>query len=106
MSASRIGAVAALAIGLWSASAAAEDKLAAKKPPAATPPPVAAQPGRDAKPAPATKGEVTIVVKIVGRRQVPSASIDVARLVPRAPLPQLRKPLVDRIGAAVDKAPF
>jgi hypothetical protein len=106
MIASKLGALAALSLCLWSASAAADDQPAAKKQPApaAAPAPVAKP--AEAKPAGAKKGEITIHVKITGRRQVPSAAIDVARLVPRAPLPELRKPLVHRIGAAVDKAPF
>lgn len=36
----------------------------------------------------------------------PAVAIDVARVVPRAPLPDLRQPLADRIGKAVEKAPF
>lgn len=85
MSAAKIGAAVVLALGCWSGVAAADE----------TPAPVVSK-----------KGEITIQVKIYGRRQVPSASIDVARLVPRAPLPELKKPLVDRIGAAVESAPF
>lgn len=58
--------------------------------------------------APAPKGNVvtTEMVKIKGRRQVPSAVVDVNRMVPRAPLPELRKPLAERIAAAVEKDPF
>lgn len=81
----KIGAAVVTALGLWSAAAAAEDAPAAKA---------------------AKKGEITIVVKITGRRQVPSAAIDVARLMPRAPLPELRKPLIDHLGKAVERAPF
>ena len=88
MSAAKIGIAVMVALGCWSGVAAADEAPAPASPP------------------PAKKGEITIQVKIYGRRQVPSASIDVARLVPRAPLPELRKPLVDRIANAVDNAPF
>lgn len=84
MSASRIGAAAAVVLSLVSTAAFAED----------------------AAPVVAKKGEITIPIKIYGRRQLPAVAIDVRALVPRAPLPELRKPLVDRIGAAVEKAPF
>jgi hypothetical protein len=43
---------------------------------------------------------------IVGRNPRPHVSIDINRLVPRSPLPELRQPLVERIGAAVEKDPF
>ena len=56
-----------------------------------------------AKPAQKT---VTVEVKIKGRPARPSAAVDVSRLVPRAPLPELRQPLLDRIGAAAEKDPF
>ena len=49
---------------------------------------------------------VTVELKIKGRRVAPQASFDVSRLVQRAPLPELRKPLLDRIGAAAEKDPF
>ncbi len=57
-----------------------------------------------AKPA----GKTTTVeeVKIKGKRQRPAVAIDVARLIPRAPLPELRQPLADRISGAVEKDPF
>jgi len=45
-------------------------------------------------------------IKIALRPPRPAAAIDVARVVPRAPLPALRQALVDRIGKAVEKAPF
>lgn len=44
--------------------------------------------------------------KFVMRAPRPAAAIDVARVVPRAPLPELRQPLADRIAQAVEKAPF
>jgi len=56
-----------------------------------------------AKPAQKT---VTIEVKIKGRVPHPTAAVDVSRLVQRAPLPELRQPLLDRIGAAAEKDPF
>ncbi len=49
---------------------------------------------------------VTVEIKIKGRAPHPGAAIDVARLVQRAPLPELRHPLLDRIGAAAEKEPF
>jgi hypothetical protein len=36
----------------------------------------------------------------------PHVTVDINRLVPRAPLPELRAALVERIGAAVEKDPF
>jgi hypothetical protein len=33
-------------------------------------------------------------------------AVEISRAVPRAPLPDLRQPLIDRIGKAVEKAPF
>lgn len=84
MNAARIGAAVAVALGLWSGVASADEEA-----------PVVTE-----------KGKITIRVKITGRRQHPTAAIDVARLVPRAPLPELKKPLVDRIGTAVESAPF
>jgi hypothetical protein len=44
--------------------------------------------------------------KIALRPPRPAAVIDVTRAVPRAPLPDLRQPLIDRIGKAVEIAPF
>ncbi len=49
---------------------------------------------------------ITIELKIKARRTSPNAAVDVARLIPRAPLPELRQPLLDRIGAAAEKDPF
>lgn len=56
---------------------------------------------------PALKNKVTVVsgITIQGPHHV-AVSVDVARLVPRAPLPDLRQPLVDRIAAAADNDPF
>ena len=55
----------------------------------------------------APKDKVTVVpgITVQGPRHVP-VSVDVARLVPRAPLPDLRQPLVDRIAAAAENDPF
>jgi hypothetical protein len=53
----------------------------------------------------AKKGTIEIGVKITGRRP-PRMTVDVARLVQKAPLPELRQPLLDRIGAAAEKDPF
>ena len=58
-----------------------------------------------AAPAP-RKVIVTEEVKIKGRPARPHVSVDINKLVPRAPLPELRTPLVERIAAAVEKDPF
>jgi len=96
MIASKLLAIAssALALAFWSTAAAADE--------------TAKPAGPASLAAPAARGNVvtTEIVKIKGRRQVPGAAIDVARLVPRAPLPELRQLLVDRIGKAVEKDPF
>jgi hypothetical protein len=57
---------------------------------------------------PAPRGNVVTleVVRIRGRVPLPQVAIDINRLVRKAPLPELKKPLVDRIGAAVEKDPF
>lgn len=83
MRAATIGAV-ILATGLWTTAAAAEEPDVVKKDGAYV--------------------YKEIIFKL--RRPLPAAAIDVNRVVPRAPLPELRQPLVDRIGKAVDKAPF
>ena len=59
-----------------------------------------------AKPAP-TKGNVTVIegITITGRHHL-GLTADVARVIPKAPLPDLRQPLVDRIAAAAEKDPF
>jgi hypothetical protein len=69
---------------------------------------VAAVAGAEEKKAPpARRGEITLeTIVIPGRVQRPQAVVDVNRLVPRAPLPELRKSLVDRIGNAIEKDPF
>ena len=56
---------------------------------------------------PAAKGNVTVVpgITIKGPHHV-GVSVDVARIIPRAPLPDLRQPLVDRIAAAAENDPF
>jgi hypothetical protein len=75
---------AVLAVGLWSAAAAAEDTTAAPK----------------------KKGAIVLPeTKLLVKRPVP-LQVDVARVIPRAPLPDLRQPLVDRIGNVVENAPF
>jgi len=91
MLAPKLLASSALALALWSTAAAADETVKPSAPAAA-----------------AAKGNVFVTpeVHIAGRRQVPSVTVDVARLIPRAPLPELRQPLVDRIGKAIDKAPF
>jgi hypothetical protein len=84
---SRVGVAAALVVGvvgLWSTLACAEEK------------------------APVKRNGVYVFDDLIvsARRQRPQAGIDVARLVPRAPLPELRQPLVERIAKAVEKDPF
>jgi hypothetical protein len=61
-----------------------------------------------AKPAAKPRGNAFTLdeIKIKGRIQRPLVAIDINRLVPRAPLPDLRQPLVERIGAAVESDPF
>jgi hypothetical protein len=55
----------------------------------------------DAKPA---KAPTVIKLVIKGRRAIPM-SLDVSRLVMKAPLPDLKKPLVDP-SVGVDRDPF
>ncbi len=58
--------------------------------------------------APAAKKQRVIVVDmgpIKGHRPV-APSVDIARKVMKAPLPELRKPLVDPAGTSIDAAPF
>jgi hypothetical protein len=43
---------------------------------------------------------------ITGKPARPLVAVDVSRIVPRAPLPDLRQPLLDRIAAAADNEPF
>jgi hypothetical protein len=58
-----------------------------------------------AKPA-AKKGNVIVVPGVDVKGRAPwGCMVDVARVVQRAPLPELRKPLVD-IAAAADRDPF
>ena len=85
MIASKLLASSALALAFWSTAAAADETA---KPP--------------------VRGNVVTVatVKINARPQTPHVAIDVARLVPRAPLPEMRQLFVDRIGQAVEGAPF
>jgi hypothetical protein len=83
MSAAKVTAAAMLAVACWSAPAAAEEA---------------------AKPA----GNVITLKKLilVGRRQVPTATVDIARVeIKVAPAP-LAQPFVGRIAAAVEKDPF
>jgi hypothetical protein len=84
MRASTIVALAASSLALFSTAAHADD-TASPTPPGKT---------------------VTVELKIKGRHVAPQASFDVSRLVQRTPLPELRKPLLDRIGAAAEKDPF
>jgi hypothetical protein len=44
--------------------------------------------------------------KFVLRAPRPTAVVDMARATPRTPLAELRQPLLERIGQAVDKDPF
>lgn len=83
MRAATLGAAVILAAGLWTTAAAA-DETAGKK------------------------GSVHTLdtIKITARPPRPAVAVDVARVLPRAPLPALQKPLLDRIGAAVERAPF
>jgi hypothetical protein len=45
-------------------------------------------------------------IRIKGRPARPSVAVAVNPMVPRAPLPQLRRPLVDSTGAAIERDPF
>lgn len=45
-------------------------------------------------------------VTIVGRVQKPIAAVDVSRIQPRLTLAELKQPFLDRIEAAVYRAPF
>lgn len=83
MSAAKIGVAVVLAMGSWSAAAAADDTAPVKK-----------------------DGVYYFKEIVVPGRSRPAAAIDVARVVARAPLPALRQSMVDRIGKAVEKAPF
>jgi hypothetical protein len=85
MRAATIGAAVVLAAGLWSTAAAADDTPDVVK-----------------------KNGVYIFkeFKFVLRPPRPTAVVDMMRSTPRAPLPELRQPLLDRIGQAVDKDPF
>ncbi len=85
MSAAKIGVAVLLAASFFGASAAADDTPDVGK----------------------LKDGVDQIrpLKIVGHPRVP-LSIDVARVVQRVPLAELRQPLADRIGKAVDKDPF
>jgi hypothetical protein len=83
MSAAKVMAAAMLAVACWSATAAAEET---------------------ARPA----GNVITLKRLifVGRRQVPMAAIDIARVeVKVAPAP-LTQPLVGRLDATVEKDAF
>jgi hypothetical protein len=96
MRASTIVALSAFSLALMTSSARAEETAA---PPDPCKAPQAAQPQ--------TKGAVTIApVCIKGRPQRPNVAIDVSRLVPRAPLPELRRSFVERIASAVGNDPF
>jgi hypothetical protein len=57
---------------------------------------------------PARKERVYTLDKIVipGRVQRPHVMVDVNKVVQKAPLPELKKALVDPIGKAVESDPF
>jgi hypothetical protein len=84
MHASRILALAAVSLSLFTTAAWADETV---------------------KPAPKHKVIVVDMPPIKGFAP-PVVAVDVARVVQRAPLPDLRKPLVDRIAAAVERDPF
>ena len=53
------------------------------------------------------RGVVTLAeITITGRIQKPIAAVDVARIRPKLTLSELRQPFLQRIGAAIYKAPF
>jgi hypothetical protein len=86
MRASRIVAAAALAVGFWSTAALADGTGDCHK---------------------TARGTITCdETKFVLHPPRPAVAVDVGRLVPRAPLPELRKSLVDRIAQAVESDPF
>jgi hypothetical protein len=94
MRASSILAVSAFSLALSSAVASAD-------------PTALAAPGAKAA-RPATRGaEITLDPTICyGKRQRPMAAVEVSRIVPSAPLAELRNPVVESIAAAVDHEPF
>lgn len=79
----RLAAVVLSVVGCWSSAALAEET----KKPAARP------------------VIVTPDVDVFGKHQIPMA-VDVARVTFKLKLAELRQPLVDRIGKAVDRSPF
>jgi hypothetical protein len=84
MSAAKIGTALFLAMATLTATAAAEET------------------------APVKKNGVYYFDDIVipGRPQRPMVAVDIGRAIARTPLPDLRKPLVDYLGRAVEKDPF
>ncbi len=104
MRASTIVALSFTSLVLVSTAASAEEKA---KPAAPAPAPAAASQPAPAAAKAVAKGVYELDKIIVSSHpQRPMVAVDVARLVPRAPLPDLRQPLVDRIAAAVEKDPF
>ncbi len=78
--------LAALALGLLSSTAEAQDKKGA---------------------AAAPRGVITLAeVTITGRIQKPIAAVDVSRISPKLTLAELRQPFLDRIEQAIFKDPF
>ncbi len=64
-------------------------------------------PATTAAKAPAAKGTYTLETTHISLRAPrPHVSVDINAVVQRAPLPELRQPLLERIGAAVEKDPF
>jgi len=51
------------------------------------------------------KKPIEVKILITGRRP-PHTTVDIARVVQKAPLPDLRRPLIDPTGAALDRDPF
>jgi hypothetical protein len=101
MRASRIVALSAFSLALCSTAAWADETVAAPATKASV------TMGETPKPPAAKRGEYTLDTTIIhGRPARPNVAVDISRLIPRAPLSELRKPLVDRIGAAIEKDPF
>ena len=75
----------AIALGLLSTSAEAQDKKGAAAP----------------------RGVITLAeVTITGRIQKPIAAVDVSRIAPKLTLAELRQPFLDRIEQAIYRDPF
>jgi hypothetical protein len=101
MRASKILALSAFSLALCSATAWSEPKKAVTV--GGAPPHPAAQPA----PKPAGEKKVTVVDLPPIKGTPPPHAVDVGRVEgPKVALPELRKPLADRIAAAVEKDPF